>query len=917
MRALLFRICLLLTFLPFNSNAQQAVNIAAAKQLITNVDTFMRRMPLEKVFTHTDRPYYSNTDTIWLKNYVLDGLLEYSKQSGIVYAELVNDTGRVVMQQAMPVFTGINWGQMVLDSTIVSEGNYTLRTYTNWMQNLGPESFYQQRLYISSTDESNRRVNVGIRAVKDSVETRLQILEADGSPLRLQDMQVSLTEGRKTWFRERRQTDLEGKVNLEFILSNNSDAGKLTLIARDRNKKGGARQLVIPLHIDRPAYTDVQFMPEGGQLVAGLTSIVGFKAVSESGRGVNIKGVIRDSRKQSVAKFSSTHNGMGSFQFTPLRGESYSAFISLSDGSTKQYEFPQFKQEGMVINVKNNYADSALTLTIQASAGLPEHGAYALVAESGGIMCYGSVLRFRDSVAFVRTRISKTIFPTGVVRFTLLTIKGRPVAERMVFIDHDDRINISMIANDKTRTADSVCLSVKATDKYGMPVQGSFSIAVTDDSQVKMENNIMPDIHSRMYLTSAIKGYVEQPGWYFSGKGEAFNNAIDNLLLTQGWTGYNWDDVFNTKFKPAYNAERSVAVSGRVVRLNKPQANIPVVLISTKKPIVVRDTISDKFGKFTFTDLPPFDTAAFVVEAKDKKGKIFAVNVELDKFIPPAATAFTGALIDPWYVNSDSTMLSYHQKNIQYQKQLNDMRYPGSGKMLQEVVIKAKKVVKNSHNLNGNGEADQLVDEAEIIKAGDISLIDLLYKKIKGFTQYRLHGRALKFVIDGVELDFLYDPEVQRDYYQFLTFNLNALRASDVKGLELLENPRYSSKYVGSYDPEILIASSSMDWPAYIEITTWSGNGLFSRNNPSLSIIRPVPVSWPKQYYVPKYTPEPGTLTELRPTVYWKPDVVTDANGNAEIVFYTKKKRTNYTIVMQGANLNGLVGTSAIKLAAQ
>ncbi|RYD89994.1 MAG: hypothetical protein EOP54_24695, partial [Sphingobacteriales bacterium] len=230
MRALFFRIYLILLMLPCAGFAQQIANVAAANRIIANVDSFLRRMPIEKVFTHTDRPYYSNTDTIWLKNYVLNGLLEYSKQSGVVYAELVNDTGRVVMQQAMPVFTGVNWGQIILDSTIVSEGNYTLRTYTNWMQNMGAESFYTQQLYINGTDENNRRVNAGILARQDTVQTSLQILEADGSPLRLQDMQLLLTGGRKTWFKEKRQTDLEGKVNLNFIVPKNASAGNLTLI---------------------------------------------------------------------------------------------------------------------------------------------------------------------------------------------------------------------------------------------------------------------------------------------------------------------------------------------------------------------------------------------------------------------------------------------------------------------------------------------------------------------------------------------------------------------------------------------------------------------------------------------------------------------------------------------------------------
>ncbi|RYY33385.1 MAG: hypothetical protein EOP46_16585, partial [Sphingobacteriaceae bacterium] len=693
MRVLFFRIYIILLILPCAGFAQHIANVAAANRIIANADSFLRRMPIEKVFTHTDRPYYSNTDTIWLKNYVLNGLLEYSKQSGVIYAELVNDTGRVVMQQAMPVFTGVNWGQIILDSTIVSEGNYTLRTYTNWMQNTGTESFYTQQLYINGTDENNRRVNAGILARQDSVQTSLQILEADGSPLRLQDMQLLLTGGRKTWFKEKRQTDLDGKVNLDFIVPKNASAGNLTLIARDRNKKGRARQLVVPLQINRPANTDVQFMPEGGQLVAGLTSVVGVKAVAENGKGVDIKGIVLNSRKQQVATFASAYKGMGNFTFTPQKGETYTAVVNLPEGESKRYPLPAAKATGMVLSVQNQPADSMLVLTIQVTAGLPKSSTYSLTGQCSGLICYGSVIKLTDTAVVVRTRILKSRFPTGIVRFTILTNEGQPLAERMVFINHNNRMNINMSTTDNQHPGDSTCIAVNVTGPNGRPVQGSFSIAITDDSQVTTDSANMPDIYSHMLLSSAVKGYVENPAYYFAANDAKTATTLDNLLLTQGWVGYSWKNVFNSKFKMPYRVQTEVGVSGTVVRMGKPQAKMPVVLISTNKPLVVRDTITDDFGRFSFNNLPPFDTAAFVVEAKDKKGKIFKVNIELDKFIPPPINDVQGPLLTPWYVNTDTTMLNYQQKNIAYQKQLNTTRY-GEGKMLQEVVITAKRMIK-------------------------------------------------------------------------------------------------------------------------------------------------------------------------------------------------------------------------------
>ena len=61
----------------------------------------------------------------------------------------------------------------------------------------------------------------------------------------------------------------------------------------------------------------------------------------------------------------------------------------------------------------------------------------------------------------------------------------------------------------------------------------------------------------------------------------------------------------------------------------------------------------------------------------------------------------------------------------------------------------------------------------------------------------------------------------------FMLTNNGQISAEDIKGIEVLYGSRYNSEYVIHYNPEIA-ANVAMDyWPAYIEITTWSGNGIF------------------------------------------------------------------------------------------
>ena len=90
--------------------------------------------------------------------------------------------------------------------------------------------------------------------------------------------------------------------------------------------------------------------------------------------------------------------------------------------------------------------------------------------------------------------------------------------ERITFIDHGDNLKINVSANKAFyKTRDSVSLNIRVTDNKDLPVSGNLSLAVTDDGQVK-SNQYDENILSRFLLTSDLKGYVEEPGYYYPAK---------------------------------------------------------------------------------------------------------------------------------------------------------------------------------------------------------------------------------------------------------------------------------------------------------------------------------------------------------------------------------------------------------------
>ncbi|RYE22707.1 MAG: hypothetical protein EOP51_12590 [Sphingobacteriales bacterium] len=925
---------------------------APVTTLAGTIDSGLLRLPTEKVYLHLDRPYYNNTDTIWLKAYVLDGGLENSKQSGLLYTELVNDTGKVVLRQSMPVMLGLSWGQMILDEKLVAEGNYTLRAYTNWMQNTGQESFFTRQLYISKADEQTWLVKTSPkpspkeRALKEDAEVLVQIIDQAGSPVRLREMQLRIMEGDKTWLREKMQTDIDGKLSFNFAIPPKANAGRLVLLAEDIRKgevsssmTGSAnKRLAIPLNIARSSYTDVQFMPEGGQLVAGLTSRVGFKAVGENGKGVDITGVVVSNTGSEVSSFGGSYKGIGSFTLSPAAGETYTAKVTFTDGSTKSYALPIVKPSGVVLAVAAIPGRDSILVSVQGTAAI-SGSPFSLVGQSGGRVCYASNISL--SKGTLTGKIAKSRFPTGITRFTLFSDSRQPVAERLVFIDHQDNLRIRVTPDKSSyQPKDSITLNIQVTDKENNPVQGSFSLAVTDNSQVKADSSNVADISSYMLLTGNLKGDIEEPGHYFAAAGPGTEQQLDNLLLTQGWVGYDWKDIFDKAYTPKFKAEKEIEVTGTISRVSgKPLAGIPVSLLSTKKPSLFMDTVTNAEGRFAFRNLPRIDTAAFMVQLKDNKRRMFEAQIKVDEFTPAETKSLQVPNNNPWYVNSDSTLLNYNKQNIAMQKELDKLNFPdGGGTRLKEVVIKAKKVVKGSKNLNGAGNADQVLDEEDMKKAGKTTLLQMLNNGvIKGFGEtffplglkaseklefgkwnFKIFDKKLRLIIDGVDLNFLYSPmqdaEGQYEEYNFVKTYLEQITAEDVKGIEVLYNNNYGNKYGPVYlKPQEYIATtiprSNPNYMAYayLEITTWSGFGTFMKRTHGRYLYRPLPVSWPKQFYKPKYSVNTAAFLQ-RPTTYWEPGITTDASGKAAVTFYTGPKPTGYTLIIQGSDLSGAVG---------
>jgi hypothetical protein len=929
----------------------QSASLKSELLKITSVsDNLTRKSPSEKLYLQFDKPYYAVGDTLWFKAYLFNAAyLTASDKSGLMYIDIANDSNKVIKQYKLPVHAGLSWGNISLDEKEFTTGTYTLRAYTNWMRNFGDDYFYYKTFYISSANENNllinQQVSTSVVNGSNTADVKLQFSDINKKPIRIEPLNLQVISEGKRLYKQKLPTDISGIVDVNFAIP--QKASNITIVAESEKKD---RKAVIPVALNRYENVDTQFLPESGNLVAGLPAHIGFKAIGEDGKGIDISGIITDHAQQQVAAFKSLHNGMGSFDLTAKDGEVYTAKVTLPNGAIKEYPLPVVKITGTVLQVKNTMESDSLGISVATTNDIVQSNeSYFLIGKARGIFCYAAIVNFHES-NLVKIKIAKSLFPSGLAHFTLMTEKYQPLNERLVFIDHHDNLNIHLETSKPAYgVRDSIALHIKVTDNNGKPITGSFSLAVTDDAQVKTDSLSSENIITHLLLTSDLKGYLEEPGYYLSSITKDKWQALDNLLLTQGWVGYNWQQVLNS---PAitYQPEHELEVMGNVLNaFNKPVKGTNVILLS-KSPALVMDTVTDNNGRFIFHHFPKVDTPQFVLKAVNKNGKSFNVGITVDEVKPPEFIKSFSPVEMPWYVNSDSILLNYAKSNALTKLQ---QYFPNSDHVLKEVKILSKKIIKGSQNLNGPGNADLVLDEKDLEAANKKSWLQLLEENIKGFKVgeikkdwfflqdiknpitidkgmvvsrehewYFINDKPVKFYIDGISVTDMFPTstsEVLNYSSAFLNMTsfLKAHKVEDIKGVELNFSDKYSLIYTSTYIPlDSKQPPINPNDASFIEITTRSGHGPQMDNTPGMFLYKPLAISYPKQFYKPKYTLNDTSkhIPDLRSTIDWEPNVITDANGEAKVSFFTADKPSTYTVIIEGSDMNGNLGYKREKI---
>jgi hypothetical protein len=883
---------------------------SGSKAILNKIEQHNLELPIEKLYLSFDKPYYNVGDTVWFKSYLLNADNASSNISDRLYVELFNDSSLLVERRVIVLENGLGYGDFSLGRAL-KDGSYTIRAYTNWQQNFGSSYFFQQNFYIGNAGDKTWLLAADQKVItegnKKSLDVSARITNLKNEAAGYRDIEIFLMNNQKKISRTELQTTVDGSFNAKIPLPDDKLSNDYSFLIVD--KKDKLRKAVLPLVLADLDEIDLQFMPEGGLLVNEIYTKVAFKAIGTNGLGKNISGQILNSKKEEITQFVSSHNGMGNFYILPQKGETYFAVYKVA-GKEKQQQLPLSKDEGTSLRIDHLSKTDSLIVYIKASASNRSNEEYSLIAQAGDSVTLAVSIKLNDG--FSNLRLPKNIFPDGIIHFTLFSPTNIPLNERSAFINWNKKINLKVDASKQSfAPRDSISLEITATNEEGIPLKGSFSISVTDDKGV-IQPTQQANIISHYLLQSNLKGNIEDPSWYFNQPGPKTASALDNLLLSQGWIEYNWNEILTAPKEPKFMAEKDNIVSGRLTNLfKKPVPNIKLTLLSLGKEIFVVDTLSNENGEFLFKDLPLIDSAAYTIKIKNQKGKVSNAFINITEFEPPAPVNLIKKL-KPWYINSDSTALTHFINGREKNRLSDKAKLILSGIALKEVEIKAQNP-DIMYNIAWDAKFKMEIKEEDLKKTPQKTLMDLLSDRIPGFkignTWYpSCYKGAGTFpfeefviganIIASIKIDnhstFKVVPGgTLRDWFDTNQRIFNILKAADITNIKLYKGCVYY----------------------YLSITTRSGSGPWVVSPVGTYVYRPLPINPGRKFYSAKYAVSNfQSQNNERPTIFWDANVVTDEYGIAKVSFYATDKSTTYTVKIEGSDLSGRFGAEKTKL---
>lgn len=547
--------------------ASTRIKQVRAEELPALINSYFDTHESRNLYIQVDKPLYKPGETIWFKSWDLKARNLTGSEMQAATVELISPKGASVIKKRLRVEAGSAANDFELPAE-AQGGEYKIRITSSDGKTL-------ERAIIVSAFEAPRMKKT-LEFVKKSygageqVSATIAVKRPTGEIMSGKRLVAVATVDGVELPRVNVTTDATGEALVKFDLPKNISTGDglLTILVED----GGVTESIsksIPILQNKLA---LSFFPEGGKMVAGLPARLYFEAKTRLGKPADAEGKLVDDLGNTVARFSTYKNGLGRVAFTPATGRSYHAEVSKPSSVTEHYALPLAEEAGCVMRSYDDLDGQEKALRIAVQCSTTQKVVVAATVRDklfdAGSMEAGPA---KPAVMYLQAKDPATTATAGIARVTLFNQNLGPLAERLVFRNRRNRLEIKVEQDKKAYVPrGEVALNITTRDASGKAVPAELALSVVDDTVLSFADDKSANMLSRFLLESELPGKIEEPNFYTDLGEDKSALALDMLMGTRGYRRFDWVQVLTP-------LER-VTVTGSNIRRREMNAAAPLVL---------------------------------------------------------------------------------------------------------------------------------------------------------------------------------------------------------------------------------------------------------------------------------------------------------------------------------------------------
>lgn len=623
--------------------------VVAQDRVAQQMQWLAKAKPTTNLFVHFDKNVYANNEVAYFTGYLLKGAAHAVQQHRIMAVALIRTAdNQVVLSDKFSMQNGLSFGSMTLPDSLLT-GNYHFLVYTDKLSNGLPEAIFDQAITLKTNIDPAFKASMKLTQSSLGLSHQHQVLVSVTSKDNRFLPKPTTISYRYGQTQKIAKTDASGQLLISLPKQDELIDPNLYLKLK-YEKDSSFISMALPQAKNRAS---VKFYPEGGNLVNGLPTNIGWEVKDQQQRPLTLQALLYQNG-QVIDTIETGTYGIGKFKLSPKAGAQYTVKLVHDGVVDSLYHLPKAINSGLTLSISDAVVADTLALTLRTNAD-----------QKINIRIHNFRTTFINTPLDMGSNIRGVKIPLnqvndGIAAITISDTLGRPLAERLFFAhyNHSEKIKVET-DRQLYGQREKVNLKLKLDS---VQKQGLISIAVVQDNRLAIDK--MNDIETYTYLKNELNAMpVQVKGLPYKDK-----NYIEQLLLVKGWRRYTWQTLADINAQDTLTMVDSLSMTGLITKAGKTLTTPATLLAFDDQKMRTLTSTANGYFDFKNQELIMLKSKRNYIFLSDKDKYNYQLKIN-DQFKPwheklAKTTTFDEAVLPSLLTNNADLVLKGNEKAV-------------------------------------------------------------------------------------------------------------------------------------------------------------------------------------------------------------------------------------------------------------